>query len=259
MLLKKIRYIICKIFSNFFPYQTWKMMASSQNEESEYLMQICEEVNANKSYIEFGFHPYEFNSVCLAKKNFNGLLIDGNKKNCELANDIFMKLNLNSKACFHWISIKSLSPIEDFVSGLRGDLGVLSIDIDGNDFWILKKLLNKISPEIICVEYNPSFGLRNISVPYKPDFDRHREHKTGWYHSASIVSFYNLVSVNYCLVKNIAGLNLVFVRKDKMTYNLKSLKPENAYAECLLRNQMSKTTSKDQWEIIKHLKFVKLD
>lgn len=67
------------------------------------------------------------------------------------------------------------------------------------------------------------------------------------------------MSKNYCLVKNIAGLNLVFVRKDKMTHNLKALKPENAYKECLLRNKMSNTTSKDQWETIKHLKFIKLD
>ena len=38
-----------------------------------------------------------------------------------------------------------------------GKLGVLSVDIDGNDYWILKKLLIHFKPEIICVEYNASF------------------------------------------------------------------------------------------------------
>jgi len=259
MFLKKTKYIIRKILVKFFPCKLWKMFASSQNEESEYLIKICEEIDSNKSFVEFGFHPFEFNSVNLVKKNYKGLLLDGNKKNCDLANLIFTKLDLNTKAYFHWISIDSLIPIEDFVSRLNGDLGILNIDIDGNDYWILKKLLTKISPEIICVEHNASFGLRNISTPYKIDFNRHAEHKSGWYHSASILAFYNLLSHSYCLVKNISGLNLIFVRKDKMTHNLTSLKPENAYAECVLRNQMSKTDSHEQFDTIKHLNFVQLD
>lgn len=259
MFLKKTKYIIRKILINFFPVKLWKMIVSSQNEELEYLIKICEEIDANKSFVEFGFHPYEFNSSSLAKKNYKGLLLDGNKKYCNLANLIFTKLDLNTKAYFHWISTDLLKPIEDFVSGLKNDLGVLNIDIDGNDYWILKKLLTKISPEIICVEHNASFGLRNISTPYKKYFNRHAEHKSGWYHGASILGFYNLLSHSYCLVKNIAGLNLIFVRKDKMTHNLISLKPENAYAECILRNQMSNTVSHEQFDTIKHLDFVQLD
>ena len=68
MFLKKTKYIIRKILINFFPVKLWKMIVSSQNEESEYLIKICEEIDANKSFVEFGFHPYEFNSVSLAKK-----------------------------------------------------------------------------------------------------------------------------------------------------------------------------------------------
>ncbi len=51
------------------------------------------------------------------------------------------------------------------------DLGVLSIDIDGNDFWFLKKLV-KLKSAIIVIEYNSKFSQIMISLPYEKDFDR---------------------------------------------------------------------------------------
>ena len=46
-------------------------------------------------------------------------------------------------------------------------LGVLSIDIDGNDYWILNEILStKQNIEMIVVEYNASFLDNCITVPY---------------------------------------------------------------------------------------------
>ena len=40
----------------------------------------------------------------------------------------------------------------------KKNIGCISIDIDGNDYWIVKEILNnKILPEIFVVEYNASF------------------------------------------------------------------------------------------------------
>ena len=138
---------------------------------------------------------------------------------------------------------------------LNNKLGVLNVDIDGNDYWILRELLKTIYPEIICVEHNASLGLKSISTPYKKYFDRHEEHKSGFYHGASITAFYKLLNPSYCLVKNIAGLNLIFVRKDKMNKNLLSLTPETCFSESYYRNKFSGTNTKQQWEVIKNLSY----
>lgn len=37
------------------------------------------------------------------------------------------------------------------------DVGVLSIDVDGNDYWIWKNI-NIIKPIIVVIEYNSLFG-----------------------------------------------------------------------------------------------------
>ena len=253
--------LISKMLKKFFPAIYWKLYAGSQhnNEESKYLIWLCEEINVTKSFVEFGFGVFEFNSVSLVRRGFKGLLLDGGEENCRLANLIFKRLNLDVKALWHWIEIKSLDPIVDFVSSLSGKIGVLNIDIDGNDYWILKELLKKISPDVICVEHNASFGLESISTPYKSDFDRRTEDPSNWYHGASITAFYNLLQSNYLLVKNIAGVNLVFVKKDKMTDRLKALTYDEAWSEPQLRNKWSGTNAKQQWDKIKHLKFELID
>ena len=243
------------------PSLLWSKTASSQNadEESDYLIKLTRKINANKSFVEFGFHPYQFNSVSLAKNGYRGLLLDSDEDNCTLANRIFNKLGFNCTAVKHWIALDTLQPILGFVESLGGELGVLNVDIDGNDYWVLKELTSKLYPQVICVEHNASFGMRAITTPYKADFDRHTEHQSGWYHGASITAFFSLLSDNYYLVNNIAGLNLVFIRKDKMIEGLTSLTPNNAYTELKLRNQSSGTTAEEQWRVIKDLNFVQLE
>ena len=134
----------------------------------------------------------------------------------------------------------------------------MSIDIDGNDYWILKKIVeSNIFPEVIVVEYNASFLDRSISIPYDELFDRKKKHKSGFYHGASLLAFYRLLDAkNYNLVKIVGGANAIFIND----YLLKKTKlakytPDEIYEECLLRNKWSNLTAKDQFEIIKHLEF----
>ena len=137
------------------------------------------------------------------------------------------------------------------------NIGCLSLDIDGNDYWILKKIINEnICPEVIITEYNASFLYKSISVPYDESFDRKTKHISGFYHGASLSAFYKLLRAkNYHLVKIIGGANAVFVNEDiiKKT-GLTSFLPDAIYEECFFRNKWSNTTAKEQFEIIKHLK-----
>jgi hypothetical protein len=53
--------------------------------------------------------------------------------------------------------------------GLVGDVGICSIDVDGNDCWVWKAL-TAITPRVIIVETHVELGMRNIPVPYDPDY-----------------------------------------------------------------------------------------
>ena len=58
--------------------------------------------------------------------------------------------------------------------GLAGEIDVLSIDIDGIDYWVWDRL-EVCRPRVVIVEYNPFLGIeRSVVVPYDPQFDRHR-------------------------------------------------------------------------------------
>ena len=235
----------------------WKIKARSQsnNLENKYIFKYSKQFSIDKSFIEFGFSLIEFNCVQIAKKGFKGLLIDANSNTCDLANNIFRRLGLKVNALNYWLKVDSLEPILEFIKNNKNKLGVLSIDIDGVDYWILKEIYKHIKPEIIVVEYNASFGLKPISVPYDENFERMTYHKSGWYHGASFTAFQKLLEDEYILKENIDGLNLIFIRKDKFQ-NIKTNNfPIVTYKEQKVRNIISKLNASRQWEFIKNLEF----
>ena len=140
-------------------------------------------------------------------------------------------------------------------------IGIFSIDIDGNDYWILKEILNKkIFPEIIVVEFNSTFQNKSFTVPYNKNFERFKMHKSGWYHGASIVAFDKLLkSNNYTLVRTIAGVNAFFVNKKILKKaKLKKIFSKNIKEENRVRKKLSKLNARQQFKKIKNLKFIKV-
>ena len=137
-------------------------------------------------------------------------------------------------------------------------LGILSIDVDGNDYWFLEALIG-LRPAVVIVEYNASLGLRPLSVPYDKMFVRHARHESGWYHGASLTALdqlcgrsgYDLVAVAP------GGCNAFFVRAD-LSAPARRRAPGQVYLENALRNEWSKTTAATQWERIKDLPYVSI-
>jgi hypothetical protein len=121
-------------------------------------------------------------------------------------------------------------------SGLSGDIGLLSIDIDGNDFWIWEAI-TCINPRIFICEYNSLFGSKaQVTIPYDPNFIRDEAHFSKVYYGASIAALSEIsAKKGYSLVaSNKAGNNVFFVRKDLMG-DLKELLPEEAYRQAEFR------------------------
>ena len=107
-------------------------------------------------------------------------------------------------------------------SNFKNNLGILSVDVDGNDWHLLEKSLI-FNPSIIIVEYNSLFGFKYpVSIPYDPKFNRSKAHKSCLYYGASIKAFeYLLTNRGYKLIGTNAGGNNAFFVKEK-TFKFKN-------------------------------------
>ncbi len=101
-------------------------------------------------------------------------------------------------------------------AGIGGDIGLLSVDIDGNDYWVWEAI-TAVQPQIVVAEYNSRFGAdRAVTVPYDPAFTRAAAHYSMIYYGASLAALAALGDrKGYDLVGcNSAGNNAFFVRRD---------------------------------------------
>ena len=96
-------------------------------------------------------------------------------------------------------------------AGLAGEVDLLSIDIDGNDYWIWDAL-DFVQPRVVVIETNIRFGYQNIVVPYDPQHRHPGCHPD--YFGASPVAMVHLARrKGYRLVgANRFGFNTIFLR-----------------------------------------------
>jgi hypothetical protein len=180
-----------------------------------------------KTFVEFGVENYrEANTrLLLQLKNWRGLVIDSSEKNIQdiKAQDIYWKYPLTAKKAF--INIDNINKlIED--AGFFGDIGLLSIDIDGNDYWIWKAI-SIVNPVIVVVEYNSVLGdIHPLTVPYNADFDRSKSHYSNLYFGASLPAMINLgEEKGFTFVgTTTSGVNAFFIRNDYFMKIKKSIK-----------------------------------
>jgi hypothetical protein len=95
-----------------------------------------------------------------------------------------------------------------------GEIDLLSIDIDGNDYW-LWEAIEVCSPRLVIIECNLHFGPeRAVVVPYDPAFDRRRH--SPMYCGASLAAMVHLGGrKGYRLVAmEPYGPNAYFLRDD---------------------------------------------
>lgn len=195
-------------------------------------------------FIEFGVENYTESNTrfLLCNNNWTGLVIDGSEEHIQyIKNDpIYWRHNLKAECSF--ITAEN---INDIISrnGIRGEIGLLSVDIDGNDYWVWKAI-DVVNPVIVVAEYNARFGpTRRVSTPYDPAFMRSKAHHSFVYYGASLAALCSLgAAKGYSLVGcNTAGNNAFFVRNDKLPAGLPPLTPEQAY----VRNQFRESRGAD--------------
>lgn len=228
----------------------------SQYEEDGKLLFCLSQLGMNcKTFIEIGADDgINSNSANLYFNfGFHGLFIDGNSKAIKRGSRFF---STYPHSWFYPPKFKQAmvkrENINEIIAeaGFKGEIGLLSIDIDGNDYWIWDAL-EVVKPQVVVIETHNEFGLNDIVVPYDPSYVYPGKHPV--YHGASPIAMQKLgKKKGYRLVgANDMGYNFIFVREELATDNL----PEVS-VESVLQHPSNKEAQK-RFEEIKDWKFEK--
>ena len=204
----------------------------SQWGEDGIIQFLVEQVKVrNKVFIEFGVENYrEANTrFLLMQNNWTGLVIDSNSDNIATVRSSMLSWRHGLRAVSATITRDNINSLITR-QGISGDIGLLSIDIDGNDYWVWQAI-DAVNPEIVVIEYNHRFGDQlAVTIPYNENFRRGEQHPN-IYFGASLRALALLGSSRgYAFVGcNSNGVNAFFVRRDRMPQGLKELTVEEGY------------------------------
>jgi len=183
----------------------------------DWLIERANIPTTSHSFIEFGVETYrEANTRFLMQnRNWRGLILDGSSAMVDAAKagDLYWKYDLTAQPAFI-----TRENINDLIAdgGFSRDVGLLSIDIDGNDYWVWEAI-ETIRPIIVVCEYNAIFGdIHPISTPYDPAFETGTAHFSRLYHGTSIEALRILgTRKGYRFIgTTTAGNDAFFVRED---------------------------------------------
>lgn len=143
-----------------------KTLGKSQKGQDAYINHIVENLGTtNKYYVEFGASNGNDDSntyFLRTAKNWNGLLLEADSK----------QFPPNPSINLHNATLTMENSCEVFAShNVPKTFDFLSVDIDGNDYWILSKILENYNPRVIMVETCARFDpdVRMVQK-YDPNF-----------------------------------------------------------------------------------------
>jgi len=224
--------------------QDYEFKVFSQFGEDGIIQKIINSIEIkNKTFIEFGVEDFT-ESNCrflLMKDNWKGFVIDGDSKNIEKLKRSYYFWKHSLKGVSAFIDKENINNLLN-MSEFDDDVGILSIDIDGNDYYILESI-DCIRPRILICEYNALYGpVRKISTVYSADFNRFKHHYTAKHYGASLGAItylnnkkgYSLVGVNS------ASHNAFFVRDDLVNDRLEVKSVEEYFSYPKMRGSINR-------------------
>lgn len=195
----------------------WEFRVCSQWGQDGIIQYLIDRVPiAQRAFVEFGVQNYHESSTrfLLMHDNWSGLIIDGDPDNIASI----------ARESYHWQH--DLTALNAFITReninellarrFTGDIGLLVVDIDGNDYWVWEAI-EVVRPRIVVCEYNSVFGPeRAVTMPYRPDFTRTAAHHSNLYFGASLAALHRLArKKGYVFAGcNSHGNDAFFVRAD---------------------------------------------
>jgi hypothetical protein len=191
----------------------------SQFEEDGILLAIFATIGAKtRKFIDIGAGDGIDSNCANLALNFgwDGLFIDGNPVNISKGREFYNNHPDTWAYSPRFVeAMVTRENINDLIlkADFSGEIDLLSIDIDGNDYWIWDAI-TCIEPKVVIIETHIEFGLKSIVVPYEAAY--HYPGKHPQYHGASPVAMKKLAEKKgYRLVgSNNYGFNTIYIFKD---------------------------------------------
>jgi len=187
----------------------------SQNDEDGIIQEIFRRIGVTRrTFVEFGVETgIECNTAKLLVEGWCGLWIESDAQSVAKIHENFQSFIAKRDLMLEQTTVTAEN-IDDLLTraGIQGEIDLLSIDIDYNDYWVWKAI-EAVAPRVVVIEYNASLRPpMSLVVPYRPD--------ACWdgsnFYGASLEALVRLGKAKgYRLVGcSIAGVNAFFVRSD---------------------------------------------
>jgi len=153
----------------------------------------------------------------LLNLGYDGLLVDGDAAKIEWARRFYVRHpDTTERPPAIEQAFLTRENVDEVVrgAGFEGEIDLLSIDVDGNDYW-LWEALDCVQPRFVLMEVHPEHGLEDYVMPYDPGFVWSAA-APETRHGASPIAMTRLAEGRgYRLVgSNLYGFNVFFARED---------------------------------------------
>jgi hypothetical protein len=139
-----------------------------------------------------------------------------------------------------WVSAENVNALVGG-AGFSGEIDLLSLDMDGVDYWVWKAL-NVVDPRVVVLEFNPALGPDvSWAVPYDPKFVlEHRDEVPGrgWHFGASLRAYTRLAAEKGYRLVGVQrfGFNAFFVKRGLAERELPEVRIEDCAAHPAARH-----------------------
>jgi hypothetical protein len=212
----------------------------SQTDEDGILLYIFSVIGThNKTSVEIcAGNGIECNSSNLIiHHGWSGLLVDGNENLVKQGREFYRRNRYTyvypPTFANAWITRANVNDVVRS-NGFEGEIDLLSIDMDGMDYWIWEAL-DVVQPRVVVVEYQDMIGPeRAVTVPYRDDFNAYAYPVTQGmpnFCGASLPAFTKLAKKRgYRLVGcNQYGYNAFFIRNPLGENQIPEIPIENCF------------------------------
>lgn len=242
---------------------TWEFSGFSQNGEDGIISVLRSQLlTRNRYFLEIGAADgIDNNTAWLAiVEKYSGLMIEGDETLVSRAKRAVSHHSIGLEIIHMFVEPKKVEQISLLMPVKNPE--VLSLDIDGIDFYVAEALLDiGIRPSIFVVEYNSAFGPEKaLTIEYQAAFSVHESHDTSLYYGVSIAGWKRLFlkwGYRFVTVES-NGVNAVFVDPDAFeTSFLENIKPLH-FAENQLQLRRFRGGYHEQFKLISDMKLVEL-
>ena len=253
----------------------------SQNGEDGILLYLFSQIGTtDRGFVDIGGGGLSSNTTNLvANFGWSGLVVDGDSQALASLLRSYNQASASTSApgdyhhpCYGrrlqrtdrpiktvtaWITTENINEVL-LEHQMQGEIDLLSIDIDGNDYWVWQAI-TAVQPRVVAIEYNGSFGpTRSVTVKYDEHFDKLAHHPRGWYHGASLAALAKLADAKGYILAGCEsmGINAFFIRSDAAREHFAGLPANEAFNEDVRRRHFA--SPEQQYDQIKHLAIVEV-